>query len=187
MSNSNKNDWFGARGRGASQGWPGTQLWDAMDQLRGSFDQKVGPRMGRGDVRAAILTLLTDETMHGYQITHEIEKRSNGAWKPSAGSVYPTLQMLADEGLIEAKEADGRKTYTLTHTGKEEAATLSPAPWETNTGWDAARSTVLPKAASKLAQAVVQVARGGTLEQAQEAVTVIDEARRKLYAILAQD
>ena len=143
--------------------------------------------MGRGDVRTAILTLLTDEPMHGYQIIHEIEKRSNGAWKPSAGSVYPTLQMLADEGLIEAKEADGRKTYTLTHTGKEEAATLSPAPWETNTGWDAARSTVLPKAASKLAQAVVQVARGGTLEQAQEAVTVIDEARRKLYAILAQD
>ncbi|MEO7348657.1 MAG: PadR family transcriptional regulator [Terrimesophilobacter sp.] len=165
----------------------GFGLWETMEGLRSEFERRVGPRMGRGDVRTAILTLLTDEPMHGYQIINEIEKRSSGAWKPSAGSVYPTLQMLADEGLIAAKEADGRKTYSLTKAGKDEVATLSPAPWETNSSWDAARSTVLPKAASKLAQAVVQVARGGTLEQAHEAVTVIDEARRKLYAILAQD
>ena len=173
--------------RGGRSDQPGFGLWETVDNLRSEFERRVGPRMGRGDVRTAILTLLAEEPMHGYQIIHEIEKRSNGAWKPSAGSVYPTLQMLADEGLILAKEANGRKTYSLTTAGSEEAATLAPAPWHTNSHWDAAKSTVLPKAASKLAQAVVQVARGGTLEQAQEAVTVLDDARRKLYAILAQD
>lgn len=178
---------FSRRGRSNESHQPGFGLWETVDNLRSEFDRRVGPRMGRGDVRAAILTLLTDEPMHGYQIIHEIEKRSNGAWKPSPGSVYPTLQMLADEGLILAKEADGRKTYSLTETGTEEAASIPSAPWESHSTWDAARSTILPKAASKLAQAVVQVARGGTLEQAQEAVTVIDEARRKLYAILAQE
>lgn len=188
MNNSNAN-----RGSGSYHGGHGGShqlgfgLRETVENLRSEFERRVGPRMGRGDVRTAILTLLVDVPMHGYQIIHEIEKRSNGAWKPSAGSVYPTLQLLADEGLIVAKEADGRKTYSLTKTGKEEASTVPAAPWESTSTWDAARSTELPKAASKLAQAVVQVARGGTLEQAHEAVTVLDDARRKLYSILAQD
>lgn len=174
---------FGQSGLGQS----GLGLWDAIDDLRAGFERRVGPRMGRGDVRVAILALLTEEPMHGYQIIHEIEKRSEGAWKPSAGSVYPTLQLLADEGLVLAQEADGKKTYSLTESGKEEAKTSRPAPWETPSVRDAARSTILPKAGAKLAQAAVQVARGGTPDQVNEAVAVIDEARRKLYAILAQE
>ena len=143
--------------------------------------------MGRGDVRAAILSLLAEGPMHGYQIIQEIEKRSNGAWKPSPGSVYPTLQLLADEGLLLSKEASGRKTYSLTKSGKEEAAANGPAPWESSGVRDNAYSMVLPKAGMKLAQVVGQIARGGTQEQVDEAVAVIDEARRKLHTILAQD
>jgi DNA-binding PadR family transcriptional regulator len=63
-------------------------MWDAMENLRASFEQRTGPRMGRGDVRAAVLALLAEQPMHGYQIIQEIEQRSDGAWKPSAGSVY---------------------------------------------------------------------------------------------------
>lgn len=165
----------------------GMGLRQVAESLRSEFERRVGPRMGRGDVRAAILSLLEEESMHGYQIIHEIEKRSNGSWKPSPGSVYPTLQMLADEGLLLAKEANGRKTYSLTDSGKAEAAAGGPAPWEKAEEREGSRSMVLPKAGIKLAEVVGQVARRGTPAQVDEAVTVIDDARRKLYAILSQD
>src|SRR5512133_259774 len=89
-------------------------MWQAMEQLRAKFEKRVGSRMGRGDVRQAVLSLRAEQPMHGYQIIHEIEERSGGTWKPSAGSVYPTLQLLADEGLISAEESNGRKTYSRT-------------------------------------------------------------------------
>jgi len=155
--------------------------------LKDAFEQRFSTRMGRGDVRAAILALLAEKPMHGYQIIHEIDERSDGAWKPSPGSVYPTLQLLADEGLIQAQESGGRKTYSLTDLGREEAESAEGrAPWEASGGRDP-RISALPKAGMKLAQAAAQVARGGTPEQAQQAVDVLDDARRKLYSILAQD
>ena len=108
--------------RGFGDGRPGAGVWEAMEQLRTAFERRGGTRMGRGDVRAAVLALLAERPMHGYQIIQEIEERSGGAWKPSPGSVYPTLQLLADEGLISAEEANGRKTYALTEGGRAEAA-----------------------------------------------------------------
>jgi DNA-binding PadR family transcriptional regulator len=194
MSGSNMGDWFGGVGsssRGSSQNWPMSGLWEAMEQLRGQFEQKVGgTRMGRGDVRAAVLALLAEKPMHGYQIIREIEERSAGAWKPSPGSVYPTLQLLTDEGLIQAEESNGRKTYALTDEGRQvaDAAPDRSAPWETSGGTrESARQSALPKAGIDLAQAVAQVGRSGSPEQVKEAVAVLDEARRKLYSILAQD
>jgi DNA-binding transcriptional ArsR family regulator len=176
---------------------PGQGIWEAMEQLRGMFEQKVAPRMGKGDVRAAVLALLAEKPMHGYQIINEIAERSGGAWKPSAGSVYPTLQLLADEGLITAEEEGGRKTYTLTEAGTAEAeasADRTP-PWPTppgsgsgsGGGRDFGMSGALPKAGIELAQAAAQVGRSGTPEQVKEAVEVLDEARRRLYSILAKD
>ena len=141
--------------------------------------------MGRGDVRVAVLALLAERPMHGYQIIQEIEERSGGSWKPSAGSVYPTLQLLADEGLIAAEEAGGRKTYTLTEAGRAETDAAGAKPWEAPAK-ESGRATALPKAGVELAQAASQVARTGTPEQVQQAVEVLDEARRKLYALLAQ-
>lgn len=180
---------FGGFGDGFG-GIPGADgLRDAFDQLRTAFDKRVGPRMGRGDVRAAVLALLAEQPMHGYQIIREIEERSGGAWKPSAGSVYPTLQLLSDEGLIEAAEAGGRKTYSLTEAGRAAAedAAGTQAPWESSGLRDSGRVTALPKAGVELAQVAAQVARTGTSEQVAKAVDVLDEARRKLYGILAQD
>jgi DNA-binding PadR family transcriptional regulator len=164
-------------------------MWDAMEQLRGQFDRKVGTRMGRGDVRAAVLALLAEKPMHGYQIIHEIEERSGGTWKPSPGSVYPTLQLLADEGFISAEESNGRKTYSLTAEGRAvaDAAAEQPAPWEGQNTRDSGRATALPKAGIDLAQAAAQVGRTGNPEQVKQAVAVLEEARRKLYSILAQD
>jgi len=160
-----------------------------MDQLRDAFEQRFSPRVARGDVRAAVLAVLAEQPMHGYQIIHEIEERSGGAWKPSPGSVYPTLQLLADEGLVVAEESGGKKTYSLTDAGRAEAEAGEDrtAPWEAFGTQEAGRATALPKAGAKLAQAAAQVARGGTPEQVAQAVDVLDEARRRLYSILAQD
>lgn len=174
---------------GKPDGWPGTMIWDAVEQFRGQFEQKTGTRMGRGDVRAAVLALLAEKPMHGYQLIHEIEERSGGVWKPSPGSVYPTLQLLADEGLISAKESNGRKTYSLTEEGRAatEATADRPAPWDSQGVRDNHRAGALPKAGFDLAQAAAQVQRTGTPKQVDDAVAVLGDARRKLYAILAQD
>lgn len=179
---------FGSRPGGQGSGLP-SSLWDAVDQLRDVFERGITPRVGKGDVRAAVLAALAEKPMHGYQIIQEIEARSDGAWKPSPGSVYPTLQLLADEGLVAAEEAGGKKTYSLTDEGRAEAEAAGgrSAPWESFGSRESGRATALPKAGAKLAQAAAQVGRGGTSEQVARAVEVLDEARRKLYSILAED
>ncbi|WP_234988039.1 PadR family transcriptional regulator [Demequina sp. NBRC 110056] len=165
----------------------GEAMRQAFDQMRSTFDRQVGQRMGRGDVRAAILALLLEEPMHGYELIRQIESRTNGRWKPSPGSVYPTLQMLADEGLVHAETTQDRKVYSLTEEAKEEAeASAASAPW-TSTSFDASGLGVVPKAAIDLAQATSQVFRSGSSAQQEEAAEVLSEARRKIYSILAQD
>lgn len=163
-------------------------VWQMMDQLRSTFEKRAGTRTGHGDVRVAVLALLAEEPMHGYQIIREIEERSGGNWVPSAGSVYPTLQLLTDEGLIRAEESNGRKTYHLTDAGREEASGAgASAPWESKGADGGSDFAALPKAGIALAQAAAQVNRSGSPQQIQEAVTALDEARRRLYAILAQE
>ncbi|MET0975154.1 MAG: PadR family transcriptional regulator [Leifsonia sp.] len=163
-------------------------IWQAMEQLRSTFEKRAGTRVGRGDVRAAVLALLAEQPMHGYQIIREIEERSGGAWKPSAGSVYPTLQLLADEDLIVAEESNGRKTYALTEAGRAEAAGASgSSPWAAPGSTDDAGFSALPKAGLQLARVAAQVNGEGSPEQIREAVAVLDDARRRLHSILAQD
>jgi len=162
-------------------------VWQAMEQMRTTFEKRAGSRVGRGDVRAAVLALLAEKPMHGYQMIHEIEERSGGSWKPSAGSVYPTLQLLADEALISVEEANGRKIYSLTDTGREAVAGPdASSPWESTGTTPGSGFAALPKAGVELAQATAQVGRTGTPEQIQEAVDVLDDARRRLYSILAR-
>ena len=200
MSGGSMKDGFSGVGGSGGAGWPVNGIWEAMDQLRGMFEQKVAaPRMARGDVRAAVLALLAEQPMHGYQIIQSIEKSTRGAWKPSPGSIYPTLQLLTDEGAVEVEEESGRKTYSITEAGRAEASDR-PAPWqgqqtgaagESAAGSHGARPSgpgfgALPKAGANLAQAAMQVGRTGTPDQVQQAVDIIDEARRKLYAILAE-
>ena len=115
-----------------------------------------GPRKAKGDVRSAVLVLLAEEPMHGYQIIREIESRSGGAWKPSAGSVYPTLQLFADEGLVSVEESGGRKVYALTDSGREEAEGAE-VPWDDAAAGDGGRISALAKAGIDLASAVGQM------------------------------
>lgn len=175
---------------------PAGAIYDIVEQFRKSFDQQRpsgSTRMARGDVRAAVLSLLAEKPMHGYQIINEIAERSGGTWKPSAGSVYPTLQLLADEGLISAQEENGRKTYSLNEAGRSVAAESSEtkAPWEPTAGKDGHRNdprfTALPKSGVDLAGAAAAIGRSGSPEQVQSAIEILDDARRKLYSILAQD
>lgn len=164
---------------------PGDGLWQVVEQLRSTFDRRpTGPRKARGDVRAATLVLLAEEPMHGYQIIREIEERSGGTWKPSAGSVYPTLQMFADEGLVRVEEEGGRKTYALTDEGRA-AAEKAEVPWGGAEQPRVGRAPALAKAGIDLADAVSHVARAGSAEQAERAVGVLDDARKRIYAILA--
>ena len=163
-------------------------LREAVEGLREAFAPRIAQRMGRGDIRTAILVELAEEPMHGYQLIQAIETRSGGTWKPSPGSVYPTLQLLTDEGLATATQDGERKVYSLTDAGKSAAAelTAAPHPSESRRGWDSERAA-LPKAGAKLAQAIGQVGMNGNKEQQERAVAIIDEARKKLYAILAED
>ena len=162
-------------------------VWQAMEQLREKFDKRSGTRVGRGEVRTAVLALLAEKPRHGYEIIREIEERSGGSWKPSAGSVYPTLQLLADEGLISAEESNGRKIYSLTEAGRAVAGDEHTSPFDSADSAHGGRYTALPKAGVELAQAAAQVNRSGSAAQVDEAVVVLDEARRRLYSILAQD
>lgn len=145
-------------------------------------------RARRGDVRTAILRLLVEEPMHGYQIIQELGTRSEGAWSPSAGSVYPTLQMLADEGLITAEETGGKKVFSLTEAGKSVVAEVAeqPAPWEEVAGGDSGFGEYR-EATAKLMHAVMQIGRSGSKEQKAAAVEVLTDARKKLYSILSED
>lgn len=161
-------------------------IWQAVEQFKARFEKSAGSRVGRGDVRAAVLALLAEKPMHGYQIINEIEQRSGGEWKPSAGSVYPTLQLLSDEGLISAEESNGRKTYSLTENGRAVAGDGPAAPWS-NTEEKGAGFADLPKAGVELAQAAAQVQRTGSPEQIRDAIGVLEDARKRLYAILARD
>lgn len=161
-------------------------VWKDIESFGNQVKRNVDMRMRRGDVRSAILLLLHEAPMHGYHIIHEIESRSGGVWKPSPGSIYPTLQLLADEGLIVSHEADGRRTYSLTEAGREvaEAEAEKPAPWLTGSERPAGPRGSLAQAGIKIAKAAAEVARTGTPEQMENAARVLDDATKALSAIV---
>lgn len=149
-----------------------------------------GPRgrARRGDVRASILALLKDRPMHGYEMIQEIAERSGGAWKPSPGSVYPTLQLLEDEGLIASESEGGKKLFSLTDAGRSTAEEGPEAPWEeASRGVDWEALSEIRQAGFGLMEAFGQVWKTGSKEQREKALAVINEARKKLYLILADE
>jgi DNA-binding PadR family transcriptional regulator len=154
----------------------------------GGFGGPGGQRARRGDIRASVLRLLSEQPMHGYQIIQELSARSGGAWSPSAGSVYPTLQLLADEGLIIAEETSGKKVFSLTDAGTATVAETAdqPAPWDEVAQADAGNGSYR-EAVAKLMGAVFQIGKGGSTTQVAAALEVLTDARKKLYAILSED
>jgi DNA-binding PadR family transcriptional regulator len=146
-----------------------------------------GRRARRGDVRTALLTLLAEEPMHGYDLIRRLEERSGGAWRPSPGSIYPTLQMLEDEGLVTSEERDGKRVYTITDAGRTELEERrergGEEPW--SFGPMSEGLGQLRESGFQLVAAAMQVARTGSEPQRKQAAEILAEARKKLYAVLA--
>ena len=146
-----------------------------------------GRRAGRGDIRAAILALLVEEPMHGYQIIQELAERTGGVWRPSPGSVYPTLQQLEDEELVRENASEsGKRVYALTDAGREQAAG-APAPWTAVAGENESELMTLRDLAHQVLAATRQVAHAGTAAQIEAAQAVLRDARKALYRLLAED
>jgi DNA-binding PadR family transcriptional regulator len=144
-------------------------------------------RRRRGEVRVALLLLLAEEPRNGYQLMQAIEERSGGRWRPSPGSIYPTLAQLEDEGLIRATEEEVGKLFELTDQGREhiQAHHDQTPPWEDSDETEAARD--LRAQVKQLHVAAVQVSYAGRNDQVARAAKALGEARRALYAILAEE
>jgi len=189
-------DWGQWGGRGPAGHRPPPWLAGLFGQ---GGSQQRGPRVRRGDVRSAILDVLRTahgdgESINGYQIIQQIAERSGGEWRPSPGSVYPTIQQLEDEGLVEADDERGRRSLRLTAEGQAYAAEQSDeldAVWrpfereKVGFGKEPAQGVDLKAEIGQVMSAVWQIISSGSERQRQAAVEVLVEARRRLYGILA--
>jgi len=196
MSGGHGPGWRGGpweRGSGRPKGpwgWPGGFGGQQGGWWPGPPGSPRGPKAGRGDVRAAILALLREGPRNGYQLMSEIEERSGGAWRPSPGAVYPALQLLADEGLIEGEESGGRRTFSLTDAGRrhvEENPEMARPAWESMAQGEPGEVPGLFVQAARLGGSIVQMAPAGTPEQIHAAEQLLDQTRRRMYQILAGD
>ncbi|WP_373863561.1 PadR family transcriptional regulator [Nocardia vermiculata] len=195
--------------------WPDPREHGGREQFRrhprgphgfGPFGPEFGPGFGpgghvgrgrgrggrgrRGDVRAAILLLVQERPMHGYELIQQIRDRSDDIWRPSPGSIYPALSQLEDEGLVIIEKVAGRKTAKLTEAGTEyvrEHRDELGDPWQDVRENVGDQALDLRELVGQLMGAVGQVARAGTPEQAAKAAEVLTEARRSVYRILADD
>ncbi|WP_033262233.1 PadR family transcriptional regulator [Amycolatopsis vancoresmycina] len=148
-----------------------------------------GGRPAARPVRPAVLALLAEEPMHGYQLMQEIRRRTHDRWRPSPGSVYPILQQLEDEGLVHTAETAGRRVAALTDAGREHVAGREAefaALWEEpeeDPGAD--RFAALWHALGELSGAAAQVGYSGTEAQVAAVKKILADARRRVYAVLA--
>jgi DNA-binding PadR family transcriptional regulator len=146
-----------------------------------------GGRARRGDVRTALITLLAEEPRNGYQLMQEIERRSEGVWRPSPGSVYPALQQLEDEGLVHAVEFEGKRAYELTEDGRryiDDNRDDLGDPFAAATGGVDEGMMDMRGLMFQVGAAAMQVAAAGHTEEAKR---ILSETRRALYKILAED
>jgi DNA-binding PadR family transcriptional regulator len=161
---------------------------------RGRRKQRKRKGFRLGDVRAAVLVLLAEQPMHGYQLIQEIAEHSGGVWQPSPGSIYPVLQQLEDEGLVLIEQTEGRKVANLTDAGR---AYVEENRAEFEEVWKALSNEKVDESMQemrnlfvdlkKIGTAAKQVAKVGTASQVAEARKVLADTRRRLYLILAED
>ena len=170
------------RGRGGPFG--GRHSWGSS-----GFGPPHRPRMRRGDTRAAALVLLAEQPYNGYGLMQEIERRSEGVWRPSPGSMYPALAQLEDEGLIASEERDGSKQFTLTDAGRahvEENKEQLGEPWA-GLGDEVGEGRLELRALlGQLAAAAMQVSAAGDDSQVEQARQILVDARKALYRLLAE-
>lgn len=147
-------------------------------------------RARRGAVVDAILLLLAERPMHGYELITEMTERSAGRWQPSPGTIYPALGRMTEHGLVEGEEVDGKRRYALTDLGRDRLEAYRRTHDETDAPWDdpgTGRRGDLRGAMAELAGQVRQIARFGSPEQSAQAAAVLDDAKRRLYAVLAAE
>lgn len=149
-----------------------------------------GRRTSRGDIRAAVLALVAEQPRHGYEIIQEIAERSGGAWRPSPGSVYPTLSQLEDEGLVRVEQSEGRRVVHLTEEGtryvEEHRAELDAVWVSVGQEADDEATVELWEQLGQLHAAAAQVMSAGSPEQIATATTAIADARKTIYRLLAE-
>jgi DNA-binding PadR family transcriptional regulator len=179
-----RDPWAGPRGRRALAGRGGP-----FGGGRGGFAGR-GRRMRRGDIRTALLAVLAEGPGHGYDVIQTLEQKSDGVWKPSPGSVYPTLQLLEDEGLVRSTEQDGKRVYEITAAGRDEAERRIEAAG--GTPWDLAAqggggAGNLMRAVAAMHVAARQLVVVGNADQLEQAAAIVTDARKKLYGLLAAE
>lgn len=168
----------GGPGRGFGPGRPGRGGWGGR-----------GPRAKRGDIRLAALLLLAEEPRNGYAIMQAIEERTEGVWRPSPGSVYPALNQLQDEGLVQIDEGDGKRTFSLTDAGRadiEARGDVTP-PWVAVTEDVDSDAWALMAQMGEVGAALHQVSKVGTPEQVAAARRILQQTRQQLYGLLAEE
>lgn len=175
----------GRRGRGG----PGHDHRGPGSHFAGGPMRRDGRRQRRGDVRAAVLVLLEEQPRNGYQLIQELTERSNETWRPSPGSIYPVLQQLEDEGLVEASVTGTGRTYNLTAAGatlvNEEREQLGK-PWENSEYAGAGSVRELMGVGRQVLLAARQVVTAGSESQVIKATAILAEARRAIYGLLAE-
>ena len=188
--------WGGPGGFGRP-GHAGPPPWVAGLFGLAQSERQRGPRVRRGDVRSAILDVVraaqsNGEQVNGYQVIQQIAERSNGAWRPSPGSVYPTVQQLEDEGLVEGDDTRGRRSLRLTAEGESyvaEHADELAAVWtpfeEPEQERDGSGFPDLKPEIGQMMGAVWQIVTTGSDKQRSDAVAILVDTRRRLYGLLA--
>lgn len=171
--------WGGPGWGGPGWGGPG---WGGSGW--GGSGGPPGRRMPRGVIRRAVLWALSVGPGHGYEVMRRLEDRSGGMWRPSPGSVYPTLQMLEDEGLVRSTTQDGTRTYELTDEGRE-ASSTPWAPWAPSDA-DSEQLRTLREALGDSRAAIRQIAGSGRAHQLEKATEIVQQTRRALYQLLAE-
>ena len=148
-----------------------------------------GRRTPRGDVRSAVLALVAEQPRHGYEIIQEIGERTGGVWRPSPGSIYPTVSQLEDEGLVRTEKVEGRRVIHLTEAGTrhvEEHRAELDAVWDTASRDVDDDASALWEQLTQLHAAAHQVMSAGTPEQITAAGAALAEARKTIYRLLAE-
>jgi DNA-binding PadR family transcriptional regulator len=143
----------------------------------------------RGDTRNALFAFLLERQGHGYEAMQYVENRTNGRWRPSAGSIYPALQLLEDEGLVRSEEQDGRRVYRLTPAGRKEAKARLAAqglPWD-HMEEEPQQFADMRQAMTELKSAATEVAKLGGPERMAAAVELVRDTRKNLYRLLTED
>ncbi len=144
-------------------------------------------RAKKGKVAAAVLTLLKEHDMHGYQVIQELTERSGGAWSPSPGSIYPALQTLEKHGMVTSTEEEDRRVFSLTELGRKHADMLpDDAPWQ-KAAKESQRSRGMQDAFHGVSAAVAQVGRAGDDDQIEKTARILMDARKRIYLVLAGD